>query len=679
MGPTPTHRDSLQQPLTSRAAGSPRLDRRFLQETALMALAVMFGLQLLRVLFAGLVFYIRESLGASSFVPGAYALVLFLGAFLALPLARLLGVRGALTIAAAGTGAARLAEQVVPWPAVDVGLTTAGVLAFLWFVPLYAARLRGRGASGGQAFAMGLVLGIAMDTAIKGAFSTLDMSWQPGPASLLLVSFLVGAYGFLAHRVLAEDRPATEGEGGRLRWAPLAALGPLLFLELLLFQNIGQQTALMGWDQPLVFLWLMVGNVLGLFAAAAVLARHVHGGRLAVAGLAGLLALLVVGERSGVAAALVAMFGGVAMAMAAASVGASVGQGVGADPRTPAPGAGRGTAPAVVASGVGMLVLLVATFLYYVNYELDLPGGASTVPPIVAAALILCTAAALPVLCREGPAPALGLPVASASLVLLLIPAGYWTYWREAAPSEEAAFPIRVVSYNLHQGFDQDGYLAIRDLAGAVEDQEAGIVALQEVSRGWLIDGTFDMLPWLSRELDMPYVWAPAADSVWGNAVLSRYPIAESSVHPMPNNADIPMDRSYLTAVIPVGDSGPLTVLATHLHHREEEGHLRAPQITALVDAWGGRERTVLLGDLNAEPGDPEMLPLEEAGMVDVFPASPEYDGGGYTFTSWDPRRRIDYIWTSEDLRPTDFTLFGGTASDHLGVAVTLDKWPGDK
>ena len=639
-----------------------------------MALAVMFGLQLLRVLFTGLVFYIRESLGASSFVPGAYALVLFLGAFLALPLARLLGVRGALAMAAAGTGAARLAEQVVPWPAVDLGLTTAGVLAFLWFVPLYAARLRGRGASGGQAFAMGLVLGIAMDTAIKGAFSTLDMSWQPGPASLLLVAFLVGAYGFLAHRVLAEDGPATEGEGGRLRWVPLAALGPLLFLELLLFQNIGQQTALMGWDQPLVFLWLMVGNVLGLFAAAAVLARHVHGGRLAVAGLAGLFALLVVGERSGVAAALVAMFGGVAMAMTAAAVGASVGQGVEADPRTPAPGAGRRTAPAVVASGVGMLVLLVATFLYYVNYELDLPGGASTVPPIVAAALILCTAAALPVLSRPGPAPALGLPVASASLVLLLIPAGYWAYWREAAPREEAAFPIRVVSYNLHQGFDQDGYLAIRDLAGAIEDQEADIVALQEVSRGWLIDGAFDMLPWLSRELDMPYVWAPAADSVWGNAVLSRYPIAESSVHPMPNNADIPMDRSYLTAVIPVGDSGPLTVLATHLHHREEEGHLRAPQITALVDAWGGRERTVLLGDLNAEPSDPEMLPLEEAGMVDVFPASPEYDGRGYTFTSWDPRRRIDYVWTSEDLRPTDFTLFGGTASDHLGVAVTLDK-----
>ena len=673
-----THGGGRQATLTSGTETSLRLDRRFLRKTALMALAVVFGLQLFRVLLTGLVFYIRESLGTSSFVPGAYALVLFLGAFLALLLARLLGIRSALAVAAAGTGIARLAEQVVPWPAVDLGLTTAGVLAFLWFVPLYAARLRGRGPSGGQAFAMGLLLGIAMDTAIKGAFSTLDMSWQPGAASFLLAAFLVGAYAFLAHRVLAEEAPAAKEDRGRLRWVTLAAMGPLLFLELLLFQNIGQQTALIGWDQPLVFLWIMVGNVLGLFAAGAVLARSVHGGRLAVAGLAGLFALLVIGERSGVAAAFIAMFGGVVMAMAVAAMGASLGQGVtAAESGAGGPGADRRAASAVVASSSGMLVLLVATFLYYVSYELELPGGASTVPLIAAALLILCTAAALPVLSRDGSSSTLGplgLPVASAGLVLLLIPAGYWAYWREATASEEAAFPIRVMSYNLHQGFDQDGYLAIRDLAGAIEEQNAGVVALQEVSRGWLIDGTFDMLPWLSRELDMPYVWAPAADSAWGNAVLSKYPIAESSVHPMPNNSDIAMDRSYATAVIPMGGSAPLTVLATHLHHPEDDGRLREPQIMALVDAWDRRERTVLLGDLNARPSDPEMLLLEEAGMVDAFAASPEYDGRGYTFPSKDPRRRIDYIWTSGDLHPTGFTVFGGAASDHQGVAVTLDR-----
>lgn len=662
--------------MISETQSSRWLDRPFLKDTALLALAVLFGLQLLRVLLNGLVFYIRDFLGTGPFVPGGYALVLFLGAFLAVVVVKFLGIRGGVMVAAGGLGAARLAEQFVPWPVVDLVLTTVGVLMFLWFVPLYAARLRGRGASGGQAFAMGLLLGIAIDTAIKGAFSTLDMSWQPGVASFLLVVFLVGAYMLVLRRVLMEDMPpAMEEASGGLRWVPLAALGPILFLEFLLFQNIGQQTVLIQWDQPVVFLWVMVGNALGLFAAAAVLARSGSGGRVAVVGLAVLFGLLVVGERSGVESACIAMFGTVVLALAVATMGAAMGQGVaGVEAWRVVPRAGEKATAAVVASGLGMLVLLLVLFLYYVNYELDVPGGTAAVAPIAGAVLLLCTAVALQVLSGPGPSVRTRLPVASAALILLLIPVGYWAYWREAEAVGEPVFPVRVMSYNLHQGFDMDGYLAIRDLADAIKAQGPDIVALQEVSRGWVIDGAFDMLPWLSRELDMSYVWAPAGDSVWGNAILSRYPISEGSFHPMPNNSEIQMDRSYATAVIPMGDSMPLTVMATHLHNPEDDGHLRAPQVRALTEAWGGRERTVLMGDLNARPSDPEMILLEDAGMVDAFVASPEYDGRGYTSTPSDPHQRIDYIWTSGDFVPTGFTVFGGTASDHLGVAVTLDR-----
>ena len=310
--------------MTSETDNPPLLDRRFLQNAALMALAVVFGLQLLRVLFPNLVFYLRESVGASPVVPGVYALVLFLGAFLAVPLMRLLGVRGSLAAAAGGLGAARLAEQLAPWPAADLALTTVGVLAFLWFVPVYSTGLRERVRSGGRALAMGLLLGIAMDTAIKGAFSTLDASWQPGFAPALLMVFLAGAFAVLTCLVLADNAPRQETREGGVNWWPLAAIGPILFLQLLLFQNIGQQTVLTGWDQPQVFLWVMFCNALGLLAAALVLARPVFGGRIALAGLAGLFVLMVVGEMSGIPAALAAVFGSVAAAMAVAVVGAAL-------------------------------------------------------------------------------------------------------------------------------------------------------------------------------------------------------------------------------------------------------------------------------------------------------------------------------------------------------------------
>ena len=105
--------------MISETQSSRWLDRPFLKDTALLALAVLFGLQLLRVLLNGLVFYIRDFLGTGPFVPGGYALVLFLGAFLAVVVVKFLGIRGGVMVAASGLGAARLAEQFVPWPVVD--------------------------------------------------------------------------------------------------------------------------------------------------------------------------------------------------------------------------------------------------------------------------------------------------------------------------------------------------------------------------------------------------------------------------------------------------------------------------------------------------------------------------------------------------------------------------------
>ena len=89
------------------------------------------------------------------------------------------------------------------------------------------------------------------------------------------------------------------------------------------------------------------------------------------------------------------------------------------------------------------------------------------------------------------------------------------------------------------------------------------------------------MLPWLSHRLDMRYVWGPAADLVWGNAVLSRYPISNAVTHSMPNNTELQLKRSFTSVVVEIGDGETLRVIATHLHHIPSQGIKRAPQIQA--------------------------------------------------------------------------------------------------
>ena len=114
---------------------------------------------------------------------------------------------------------------------------------------------------------------------------------------------------------------------------------------------------------------------------------------------------------------------------------------------------------------------------------------------------------------------------------------------------------VRVMSYNLHFGFDVSGWSDLEGVARAIEATGAEVVGLQEVSRGWYVNGATDMLAWLQR-LRMPYArFAGASDAVWGNAVLSRYPIVAGEVVRLPREG-VPLRRSALRAELDLGVGG---------------------------------------------------------------------------------------------------------------------------
>ncbi len=499
---------------------------------------------------------------------------------------------------------------------------------------------------------------MAVDTVLKGSFATLDLSWYTGVLANGIVTVMAAVHLSLL-AVMIAGRGSTPAETG---WPILLlALGPTLFLDLLLFQNIGQQTVSTGWTQPDVYLWLSGANAVGIMAAIAVIARPSFGGPVAVIALSGLFVWLVLGEPEGAAAAAMAFYGPVVLVVTIGMIGVGL--------RASAPTANSRTI--FIYSGSGLLALLLLTFLYYVDYVVAIPGGNRVAFLIGVGALLALVSRTLPLRLprrswRESWAAAVF------SVLLLVFPAGYLLAWEGTATAVTGGYPVRVMSYNLHQGFNTDGVLDIARQADLIREQSPNIVALQEVSRGWLLDGSFDMLVWLSRELDMPYVWGPAADSVWGSAILSRYPVSESHTEPMPNNGQIAMDRSFTTARIESPDGGPLTVIASHLHHSTGQNGLREEQIMALVQAWDGGPRTVILGDFNATPETGDIQLLREVGLKDAFVAAGGDAGGGYTAPLLEPRQRIDYIWVSPDLDAKDFSSFGGSASDHLGVAATL-------
>ena len=627
------------------------------------ALVVTSGLQLMRVLFVEMAVYLTQVQAISSISVGAMGLAVFLCGFLEPVVRRVLGARNALPVVAGSLALVRVAEQVVSSLPVDLGLSIAGTVLFLWSLPLMFRSVRAGGLPGGPAHAtIAFLLGVSVDTALKGVFGTIDLSWAPGGAAHAVVLGLAAAQGLLLWR-LRSARSEEEGQGVPASVLPYLAFGPALALELLLFQNVAQQTALIGWSQPAVYAWVLAANLAGV-AVAVELARW---DRLlpwpVLALLGGLLVSITWGEHSGVVTALVVLAGHVVIA----ALLASVVKGALTSPARPS------TDGASVWMSAGMALMLVLLFIYYASYDTDVLAPKEAVRPL-AALLVGLAALWASVARRSGGVSATSIARTASvpALLLLMLPLFQLAAWKDVTPTG-TGFPLRVMTYNLHQGFDVNGRHGLEEMAKIIEAENPDIVALQEVSRGWVVNGSVDMLTWFSQRLQMDYVWGPAADSAWGNALLSRFPIAGHGNYAMPNNDELRLDRAFLVVEVDVGGGEVLDVVATHFHSGVDDSALRVPQSLAVLEAVDAAGNVVLLADLNALPGDPEMQLLADAGLNDTFVASGA-TGDGFTSPSDAPRQRIDYVWASPDLKARDFSVPRSLASDHLAAAVTLHR-----
>ncbi|MCK4964987.1 MAG: hypothetical protein KAS54_07885, partial [Dehalococcoidia bacterium] len=184
---TATTKQDRASPIATWLAARP-----LLTEVGLPALTVLFGIQALRVFLPGLVWLLGDRMSLGEALLGTIALLVFLAAFLAGGLQRLLGNRLLILVTAGGLGLLRLLMQ--GWsdkPVLDLSLAMAGMALFVVFVPTYLRSVRVSGSAGTGRFALGLLLGLVLDTALHSAFYTYDISWQPGLLPLLLTLLLV--------------------------------------------------------------------------------------------------------------------------------------------------------------------------------------------------------------------------------------------------------------------------------------------------------------------------------------------------------------------------------------------------------------------------------------------------------------------------------------------------------
>ena len=230
---------------------------------------------------------------------------------------------------------------------------------------------------------------------------------------------------------------------------------------------------------------------------------------------------------------------------------------------------------------------------------------------------------------------------------------------------------VRVMTFNIRHGENMDRVYALEGIAEVIRAAGSDLVALQEVDRRWGERSAFEDQPARLGEMTGMAGYFGAAlvrdGGEYGNLILSRFPLAECAVSALPRLGEGSEQRCVVSARVEA-EGGPVRVYCTHLQHNSAPE--RAAQVTALLELMGGESGPcVLAGDFNAQPHQEELGPLMRE-MTDAWTSVSVEPG--YTIPSTEPAKRIDYVFTSSDLRVAEARVVRTRASDHLPVVVDL-------
>ncbi|EKK03710.1 endonuclease/exonuclease/phosphatase family protein [Rhodopirellula baltica SH28] len=232
---------------------------------------------------------------------------------------------------------------------------------------------------------------------------------------------------------------------------------------------------------------------------------------------------------------------------------------------------------------------------------------------------------------------------------------------------------VRVLCYNIHHGEGVDRKLDLERIAKVIQSVEPDLVTLQEVDQNASRSGSVDQPAELARLTGMQVAFGPnipLQGGHYGNAVLSKYPIANHRNELLPN-FDNGEQRGVLSAELTIsGRNQPLLLLATHLDSRRDDREriASAKAINQIVSETP-RRAALLAGDMNDVLNSPTLDELETMWTrvnEQVMPTIPVAN----------PRRQIDFIlfrpsnsWKLIEVKVLDEAV----ASDHRAIFAVLE------
>jgi endonuclease/exonuclease/phosphatase family metal-dependent hydrolase len=294
----------------------------------------------------------------------------------------------------------------------------------------------------------------------------------------------------------------------------------------------------------------------------------------------------------------------------------------------------------------------------------------------------------------------------------------------------QAEFPdhpsvIKILTFNIGflygEGSEGTGY-ELRDEAyyeksldkfsSEIKAWDADIVCLQEVDLGASRSHNINQALYVAKKAGYPYV---AEAATWlsnyipfpywpiknnfgkmrsGGAILSRYPLIGHEVISLAKPMSQPwwynlfyLHRYFQKVTVDI-DGNKFKLINLHLEAFDKED--RKSQIEKLVSIIGQDKTDLITGDFNILPAsatkrsgfdngdeyrnDSGYNVMLKSGLSEVIPDEiyAKDEAKFFTFPSWKPDRRLDYIWYQPSLKMMMAEVLSSSSSDHLPLKATF-------
>lgn len=598
---------------------------------ATVALVILTGIHAVRSALAMVVWNIAE--GQPETVLALVAFGILGAGLLGWAMARRLHLRRPAMAVAIGFAVVYAIGHFLSHPVLTPSFAVMTLVLWLWMLPALLGLLARVEAL--DVLAPGILIGIAVQVALQAALHGLDMpmlyGFLSGAGAALLGLTLIAAW-----RSTELTAPPATGVLFLQGWG-LFALGPYIVLQLTLLSNLGRVQMITGWDLEGAATFV----VLSLAAGAAAIPQASSPLVRAAAGPA---AVLLAGAN--LIVNLAAWLAALQVLTAAVMAGAL------------APALVRRPFRTYLWGAIGMLLGFALLGLFYSRNEWK------ELWPLMVALVALAS------LSRITPVPASRTLRAVLAIVVLGALGIVYSRTSQPPPVPAAKSPaqVRVLTYNIHMAFNAYGIPDPAATARVIETANADLVALQEVGRGWTVNGGADLAAWLRwRFPEYRLVYGPISGDLWGNVILSRFDPRGTGAVRFPIRMR-GMQRGLTWATIPA-DQEDLLIINAHLAHGgvEEE---RLAQTGDVLAFWNERRPALILGDFNAGPDSPSIARLRAGGLRDALAAHGLAEA--FTYPSLHPSERRDYIFITGNLGSLGGAIPRATASDHLPVVATI-------